>query len=59
MRSFFHFLSNLVLLVKKKKEKNPNQESEAEDDLPQHNVPNLQLQAIMGQMEWLLTGEIG
>ena len=33
---------------------NPNQESEAEDDLPQQNVPNLQLQAIMGQMERLL-----
>ena len=34
---------------------NPNQESEAEDDLPQQNVPNLQLQALMGQMERMLT----
>ena len=34
---------------------NPNQEREAEDDLPQQNVPNLQLQALMGQMERLLT----
>ena len=34
---------------------NPHQESEADDDLPQQNVPNLQLQAIMGQMERLLT----
>ena len=38
-----------------KKKMNPNQESEAEDDLPQQNVPNLQLQAIMGQIERLLT----
>ena len=34
---------------------NPNQEREAEDDLPQQNFPNLQLQALMGQMERLLT----
>ncbi|GMN31725.1 hypothetical protein TIFTF001_044620 [Ficus carica] len=34
---------------------NPNQESEAEDDLPQQNVPNLPLQALMGHMERLLT----
>ena len=34
---------------------NPHQESEAEDDLPQQNVPNLQLQALMGQMERMLT----
>ena len=55
MRSFFYFLSNVVLQVKKKQKMNPNQESEAEDDLPQQNVPYHQLQALMGQMERMLT----
>ena len=52
---FFVFLSNVVLQVIRKKKMNPNQESETEDDLPQQNVPNLQLQALMGHMERLLT----